>query len=100
MRKVKNISIFINQSIYFYIFKRKERAIDIFLNAHSFRYLALNALFHLVEDIVVFAVGIALFVNAVFQRTFDNFIFIFFAFDDTDHDCKADNGYTKGFEHG
>lgn len=30
MRKVKNISIFINQSIYFYIFKRKERAIDIF----------------------------------------------------------------------
>lgn len=40
MRKVKNISIFINQSIYFYIFKRKERAIDIFLNTHSFRYLA------------------------------------------------------------
>lgn len=40
MRKVKNISIFINQSIYFYIYKRKERAIDIFLNAHSFRYLA------------------------------------------------------------
>ena len=90
------------QSIDIFLYFKKKRACNRYISQCTLVSLfsVLNALFHLVEGIVVFAVGIALFVTAVFQRTFDNFIFIFFAFDDTDHDCKADNGYTKGFEHG